>query len=117
MEHSISLQSRIFIGLIALVLEFGVLFSLNRRRLKEEQALWWFATGLIVIILVGSADVFRFVTRLLGAQHPVLTLTLLALVFILFMLVYYSLKISRLEDKITQLTRRLSYYEKQIKTK
>ncbi len=112
MENSISLQSRIFIGLIALILEVGILVALNRRKIKEEQALSWFATGLAVIILVGSPPIFKFVTSLLGAQHPVLTLTLLALVFILFMLVYFSLKISRLEDKIIHLTRRLSFYEK-----
>lgn len=117
MEHSISFQSRIFIILVAIILEAGVVIGLNRRQIREEQALWWFTIGLIVIILVGSTTIFQFVTYLLGAANPVPALTLLALVFILFMLIYFSLKISRLEDKIIRLTRRLSYYEKQTETK
>lgn len=117
MEHSISLQSRIIIGAIAVILESAILFGLRRRHLKEELALWWFAVGLIIIILVGSSSVFQFFTRLVGAEQPVPTLTLLALIFILFMLVYFSLKITKLEDKLIQLTRQLCLYEQQLKTK
>ncbi len=105
MEHTLSVQSRIIVGLVALCLEILVVTLLSRRRIREEQALLWFGVGLIVIVLVGSANVFRIITHLLGAEQTVPALILLALVFTLFMLFYFSIKLANLETKFSHLVR------------
>jgi hypothetical protein len=73
--------------------------------MREEQAILWFFVGLGVLLLVGFPTFFLFVTHLLGAQQAVPALTLLALVFVLCMLFYFSLKLANLEAKFNQLVR------------
>ncbi len=103
-----SLQAKLIITFLALANGFFILELLRKRKLSESYTLLW-------LIVIGSiffatwADRFLFsLTRFFGAIAPVSTLTLLSLAFILVMLIFFSMKISRLERTIKNLAQRVA---------
>lgn len=103
-----SLQAKLIITALALANGFFILELLRKRKLTESYTLLW-------LLVIGSiffatwADRFLFtLTRFFGAIAPVSTLTLLSLAFILVMLIFFSMKISRLERVLKDLAQRVA---------
>jgi hypothetical protein len=110
-------QGSIIIALLAFVLLVFMLNMLRKRRIDEEVSLIWIFAFVAVILLVGVPGLANRLTHLIGAIYPASVLTLLALGFIGVMLVYTSVKISRLTSEVRALAQRQVLVEVERETR
>lgn len=91
------------------VVVFVLLVELVRRRhLREEYAWLWLLTGAAMILLVSWPRLLAFVTHAIGAATPLTTLLIFSLLFLLAIVVHYSVMISRLTMRVKNLTQELA---------
>src|SRR5574341_156858 len=97
-----SLHAKLIITLVALANGLFVLEMLRKRKLSESYSLLWFFVIGVILFATWMERFLLYVTRLFGAVAPVSALTLLSLVFILVMLIFFSMKIAKMERKIKE---------------
>ncbi|MDD5594445.1 MAG: DUF2304 domain-containing protein [Candidatus Margulisbacteria bacterium] len=99
---------QIFILIFVLLILLFVFELLRRRKISEAVTLWWLFIGVVIAVLTVSKKLLLYITLTLGTALPMTTLILLSLLFILLMLVYFSMKISVLSDQLKDLTQYIS---------
>jgi len=100
------------LGAVALVLY--VLDLVRRRRLSEEFSLLWVAATVVIAVLGFSTPVLKFITRALGVMFESSTVFLFGLGFAVSMLLYLSIRVSRLVQDRDVLTRELSLLRAEV---
>lgn len=98
-----SLQAKLMISVLLLGNAVLVLELLRKKKLTESYTLLWLFIVVCTTVATWSERLLRFLTRFFGSVAPISTLTLLSLVFILVMLIYFSMKISRLAKDVKEL--------------
>ena len=94
------LDRAMIFGLIAGIGAFIFVIELvRRRRLKEEYSLLWLATAVILIILSLSRPALDLLASAVGIIYPPSALFLVAMVFVLFILLHYSIVLTRLTQE------------------
>jgi len=96
----------------ALILLIGLL--IKRRRLREEYALLWLATGIGILVLIIGYPLLLWVSRLIGAVTPTTTLFLFALLFVILISISFSVRFSKLADQLQQLITELAFLRKEL---
>ena len=94
--------------IIALGLLVFIIETVRRRRLREEYAWLWVLVGGIVLVLSLWQDLLTDITHFLGIQLPVNTVFFFGLMFIVFINLHFSVKISQLTDQVKRLTQELA---------
>ena len=90
------------------VLVFLFVIELVRRhRLKEEYSLLWILTAIALIVLAAWDGLLNEASDLIGAAAPQSTLFFFGLMFVVLMLLHFSVRISALERRITSLVQEL----------
>ena len=106
-----SLQAK----LIITVLLFGnavlVLELLRRKKLNESYTLLWLFIVLGTTLATWSERMLNSLSWFFGAAAPVNALTLLGLLFILLMLIFFSMKISQLTREVKELAQEVALRE------
>src|SRR4030095_11742767 len=75
----------------------GVAVELVRRRkLREEYALVWLGTGLVLLLLAWQHELLSWFQQLIGAKSPVSALFLGAFVFLMFLCLLFSVRLSKM---------------------
>lgn len=97
------------IGFIVLIFEL-----VRRRKLREEYSWLWMLTGLVILILAVWHDLLLWVTHLIGAALPTSTLFFLGVFFLIFINLYFSVKISTLTDQVNKLVQNLAILSHRI---
>ena len=97
---------------MALALLLFVLELVRRRRLREELALLWLATALVVMGLSLSRAALVRLAELLGIFTPTSALFLVAILFVLFMLLHVCTLLSRLMQENKALAQRLALLQR-----
>jgi hypothetical protein len=92
------------VGLILLVLDL-----VRRRRLSEEYSLLWVVASVVVAVLGFSTPLLRGITGALGILYEASTVFAAGLAFATAMLLFLSVKLSRLSNENRELTRELSF--------
>src|SRR5512135_443135 len=103
-----SLHAKLIITVVALANGLFVIELLRKRKLTESYSLLWLLVIAAIIFATWMDRFLMSVTRVFGAIVPVSALTLLSLVFILGMLIFFSMKISKLEWKIKELAQQVA---------
>jgi hypothetical protein len=86
----------------------GLIVELVRRRqLKEEYSLLWIVTAVLLLVFALWYELLLKVTELVGAVLPSTPLFFFGLVFVLLMLLHFSVRVSTLERRITALTQEI----------
>jgi hypothetical protein len=80
----------------------------RRRRLREEYAWLWLLTGAAMIVLLSWQRLLVFVTAIIGAVSPLTTLLIFSLLFLLAIVVHYSVIISRLTTQMKNLAQEVA---------
>lgn len=103
-----SLQAKLMIT--ALLLGNAVLVTelLRTKKLTESYTLLWLFIVLCTTVATWSDRLLLVLTRFFGAVAPISTLLLLSLVFILVMLIFFSMKISRLTKDLKDLAQQVA---------
>jgi hypothetical protein len=105
-------RAQIIVVFICLLFAGMVLELLQKRKLSEQFCLLWLFIAAVSIFLTVNQRLLKFITSSIGALVPVSTLTLLSLVFIVAMLIYFSMQISLLAHQVKELTQSLALLKK-----
>ena len=94
-----------------------VVFELIRsRRLREQYALLWLVTGIVLVILSAWRGGLNTIAGWLGVRgYPPAVLFAVGLMFVILVLLHYSTVISRLADQNVVLAQRLALLETKLK--
>jgi hypothetical protein len=108
------LQQRIEIIAAAVVI-CGLIFELIRRRhLMERYALLWLLAGVTVLVLALWKGLLSTLAHAAGISYLPSALFAVAFLFVLVMLVHFSMTISRLSDQNTMLAQRLALLQQRL---
>ena len=111
------MQDRIqLVSIIAAVIVLLAIFELvRRRRLMERYALLWLGSGLVLLGLAIWRGALSTLAETLGIIYPPNALFLIAFGFVLFLLMHFSLAISRLSDQSKVLAQKLAILEERVR--
>src|SRR5215213_4469676 len=79
----------------------------RRRRLKEEYSVLWIATAVILLVLSSWYGLLLAITDAIGAVLPTSTLFFAGLMFVIALLLHFSVRVSQLERTVTTLVQEL----------
>ncbi|MBI5709174.1 MAG: DUF2304 domain-containing protein [Candidatus Eisenbacteria bacterium] len=99
-------------GAVALV--FYVLDLVRRRKLSEDYSLLWMIASLVVAVLGFSTPLLTWITRALGIMGESSTVFAFGLGFATVMLLYLSIRLSRLGQENHALTRELALLRHEV---
>jgi len=102
---------------IAVSIFIIILELVRRRKLMEEYSWLWLLTGIGLVILTLWYGLLVKVTHLIGAAVPTSALFLFALVFLMFVCLQFSVKISKLTNQVKNLTQELTILRPEIEEK
>jgi hypothetical protein len=85
-------------GSVALLL--FIIELVRRRRLKEEYSVLWVTTAVVLLLLAIWGGLLRSVTHAIGAISQASTLYFFGLIFVVFLLLHFSLRVSQLERRV-----------------
>ena len=108
-----SLRGQLFIIAISILLILYVLNALRKRKINEEYCLWWIFIMVATDFLVLNKFLLMKITHLI-ALVPISTLTLFALVLMLMILIYFSMKISVLTNQVKELIQAYALLKKEL---
>jgi hypothetical protein len=103
-QGTMELRARIFAVIVGVLVLLFVLNLVRTRKLKEEFALWWILTGVILVLSPILIDYLDMVAYALGIEYPPALIFLLAIISLLFVLFQFSTRISRYAEQIKVLT-------------
>ncbi|OGQ00696.1 MAG: hypothetical protein A2Z40_05835 [Deltaproteobacteria bacterium RBG_19FT_COMBO_60_16] len=78
------------------ILLLYILEMVRRRRLREEYSILWLAGGVIMLVFSLKRDWLEWVAGAVGIYYPPSFLFLIGMLFILLILIHFSITISRL---------------------
>ncbi len=108
------LEQRVEIIVVSLII-CGFIFELIRRkRLMERYAILWLLAGVTVVVLSVGQDLLVKLTRAAGISYAPSAVFAVAFLFVLAMLVQFSMTISRLSDQNTALAQRLALLQARL---
>ena len=101
-------RTQVIAAFAAVGLALYVLELVRRRRLSEEYSLLWVVSSVAAAVLGFSTPLLRAITRALGILYEGSTVFFFGLAFATAMLLYLSVKLSRLGQENHTLTRELA---------
>jgi hypothetical protein len=105
---------RVAVVAIALV-AFAVIFELVRRRaLLERYALLWLGAAIVLVVIAVFRGLLTSLSGKLGIYTPVNALFAAAFVFVVALLLHFSLVLSRLVEQNKTLAQRLALLDERL---
>lgn len=101
-------RTQVIAAVGAVVLALFVLDLVRRRRLSEEYSLLWVVATTVMAVLGFSTPLLRALTRGLGIMFESSAVFGVGLAFAILMLLYLSVKMSRLTQEHVAITRELA---------
>ncbi len=109
-------RTQIIVAFGSLLLAFYVLDLVRRRRLSEEYSLLWVVASVVIAVLGFSTPVLSWMTRVLGVLGESSTVFAFGLAFAVVMLLYLSIKLSRLGWENQMLTREMALLRSELES-
>jgi hypothetical protein len=92
-----------------------VIFELIRRKhLMERYAILWLVLGVTVFVLAAWKGLLTSLSRAAGIYYPPAALFAVAFLFVLALLLHFSIVLSRLSDQNKILAQRLALLQQQL---
>lgn len=107
------------VGVIAVaVLTCAVIFELIRRKhLMERYAILWFLLGITILILAAWKGLLTTLSNAVGIYYPPAAFFAVAFIFVLALLLHFSIVISRLSDQNKILAQRVALLQQRLEQK
>jgi hypothetical protein len=99
---------KVIIVLIGLAIFLGIIELVRRRKLREEYSFIWLMTGFVFVLIAIKNDILSYLSELIGIIMPINMLFFLALIFIMLLCLYFSLRISSLTTQVKNLAQQLA---------
>jgi hypothetical protein len=100
---------------VAALLLVGVIELVRRRRLLERYALLWLLSSLVLLGLAIWRGALDKIAHELGVSYPPNAIFIVAFGFVLWMLLHFSVAVSRLSDQSKILAQRLALLEERVR--
>jgi hypothetical protein len=110
-----SSRIQILIICVAAVLLVGVIDLVRRRRLLERYALLWLLASTVLLGLAIWRGALDKIAESVGVAYPPNALFIVAFGFVLWMLLHFSIAVSRLSDQTKILAQRLALLEERMR--
>jgi len=91
------------VGLLLFILEL-----VRRRQLKEEYTVLWVITALVLMLFAAWEGLLRDVRNLIGASSEASTLYFFGLIFVVALLMHFSVRVSRLERRVVAMMQEIA---------
>jgi len=108
------LQTRIFVILLGVAVALFVTNQVRTRKIKEQYALLWIMTAVLLVLVPIFVDVVDAISYALGILYPPAFIFLIALVCILLILLQFSMSISRFSEQIKVLVQEIALLTKRV---
>ena len=99
---------KIFAIIVSALFFLLIIELVRRRRLREEYSWVWLLLGLGILLPVLWYDLLIATTKLIGAVVPTTTLFLFALLALLMLCLYMSVKLSMLANNMKRITQEVA---------
>src|ERR1700745_3687265 len=109
-----ALRIQIVAVVAAGLLLVGVLELVRRRRLLERYALLWLLSAVVLLGLSIWRGALERIAGQIGVAYPPNALFIVAFGFVLWMLLHFSVAVSRLTDQSKVLAQRLALLEERM---
>ena len=107
-------RAQVITALGAVLLALVVLDLVRRRKLAEEYSVLWVVSTVVVAILGFSTPLLKAVTHALGILYENSTVFFFGLVFATTMLLFLSVKLSRLTEEHAAMVRELAFLREEL---
>ncbi|HEX3510447.1 MAG TPA: DUF2304 domain-containing protein [Solirubrobacteraceae bacterium] len=98
--------------IVAILASVGLLVYIvdlvRRRRLKEEYTALWVIVAIVLLVLAAWGGLLHSITHAIGAVSESSTLYLFGLLFVILLLLNFSVRVSMLERRLTALVQELA---------
>jgi hypothetical protein len=94
----------------------GILRLMAQRRLTMGMGLFWLSAMVGLLALVASHTLLVFIGSLLGTLYPDAAIRLLAFVALLFVQIYFSVRISVQEQRLGDLGQAVALLEQELRS-
>lgn len=106
---------RVMLIIVSICVMFYVLTKIRNSKLQIEDSIFWIFFSFLLVIISIFPQIADFLSRLLGVQSTVNFVFLLVIFILLFHSFFVTLRISKLEQKLKDLTQELAIREKDSK--
>lgn len=108
------IRARLFAFAVGIAVLLFVINLVRTRKLKEEFALLWLLTAVVLTLAPLVVDYLDLVARALGIEYPPAFIFVLAIISLLLVLFQFSVRISRFSDQIKVLTQEVALLRARI---
>jgi hypothetical protein len=113
-QDVMELRARFFAVVLGAVVSLVVINLVRTKKLKEEFALLWLLTCVVLVLTPLVIDYLDMVAYALGIEYPPALIFLLAIISLLLILFQFSLRISRFSEQIKVLAQELAVLRTRI---
>ena len=103
-----SSELKIFSLICGLSFLFVVLNLLLKRKISEWNSISWFSAAIVILIVSANPNLVDWAAAKLGISYPPSLLFLFSTLVLLVLVLYQSMQISMLQNKIRQLAQHVS---------
>jgi hypothetical protein len=111
-----NLQVRIISLIVSVLFVVYVLWLVRNRKLRETDSIVWILAGVAIFILAIWVRPLVLITELIGAKFPVSTLFFSGLIFLTFISLWMTTRISELTEEVKELAQRLALMSEEERT-
>ena len=99
------------LSLLLLILEL-----IRKGKLAEEYSFLWVVTGVVLFILSTWRGILHFFAKLVGIYYPPSALFLVGFVFVLLLILHFSVIVSRLSRQNRELAQTLALFRLEMES-
>lgn len=110
-----NIQVRIIALMVSLLFIIYVIHLVRRRRLRETDSIVWILASIAILVLGVWVRPLVYVTELIGAKFPVSTLFFSGLIFLTFISLWMTTRISELSDQVKELAQKVALMDEEAK--
>jgi hypothetical protein len=107
-------SARVEVVAIAVVISLLIFELIRRRRLMERYAILWLVAGVTVLVLGLWKGLLTTLAHAVGVTYAPSALFAVTFLFVLVLLVHFSITVSRLSDQNTTLAQRLALLQQSL---
>jgi len=104
----VNLQMRVVSLVVSLLFVAYVVWLVRNRKLRETDSILWILAGLAIFILSVWVRPLVLLTNLIGAKFPVSTLFFGGLMFLTFVTLWMTTRISDLSEQVKELAQKVT---------
>lgn len=85
-----------------------VIYLLVIRKINERNSLFWLFGSFLILILAMIPNILEYIAELVGVDYPPTLLFLASTLIILFIILYQSIQISILQERLKELSQHVA---------